>query len=80
MPYRAGTTVTAVGWGDDGSGTAPAILQQVALQLQSLSACNVAWAGELPSFTTNTMICAGGGGDVWAGCGASALCLPCCAC
>ncbi|KAI7836322.1 hypothetical protein COHA_009830 [Chlorella ohadii] len=59
MPYRAGTTVTAVGWGDDGSGTAPAILQQVALQLQSLSACNVAWAGELPSFTTNTMICAG---------------------
>ncbi|PRW39181.1 chymotrypsin-like protease CTRL-1 [Chlorella sorokiniana] len=59
MPYPAGTKVTAVGWGDDGSGTAPAILQQVALQLQSLPACNKAWAGELPSFTTNTMICAG---------------------
>lgn len=60
MPYPAGTTVTAVGWGDDGSGTAPAILQQVALSLQSLKACNAAWAGELPSFFTNTMICAGG--------------------
>lgn len=69
MPYRAGTSVTAVGWGDDGSGTAPAILQQVALKLQSLAACSAAWKGELPPFSTNTMICAGEAGGGGCGCG-----------
>ena len=69
MPYRAGTSVTTVGWGDDGSGTAPAILQQVVLQLQSLAACSAAWKGELPPFSTNTMICAGEAGGGGCGCG-----------
>lgn len=61
MAYPAGTPVTAVGWGDDGSGNFPAILQDVGLTLQSLAACEAAWAGELPSFATNSMICAGAG-------------------
>ena len=66
LPARAGTALTAIGWGaildEQGKEVFPNTLQQVRLQLQPLGVCEAYWPGGGPvgaPWRSNAALCAG---------------------